>query len=182
MKKEAVRKQMLSLRKNMTEQERKEKDARIRSRLYDTACFRRAECFFPFVSYGTEVDTRMILQRLLDEGKKVAVPKVYGQDMEFYVIHSFRELEKGTMGILEPVTEERVVPSDGIMLLPGLAFDLEKNRFGYGGGYYDRYFEKYPCERVKKIALAYDFQVVEHLETEHFDRKADFIITDQRII
>lgn len=182
MKKEVVRKHMLSLRKNMTEQERKEKDACIRNRLYDTECFRCAECFFPFVSYGTEVDTQMILHRLLEMGKKVAVPRVQGQEMEFYVIRSFQDLEKGTMGILEPVTEERVVPSEGIMLLPGLAFDLKKNRLGYGGGYYDRYFEKYLCDNVKKIALAYDFQVVEQLETERFDRKADVIITDQRII
>lgn len=182
MTKEAVRKNMNLFRKNMTEQERKEKDALVRKRLSGLLAVKDAACFFPFVSYGTEVDTHHILQMLFAEGKKVAVPRVQGREMEFYVIRSFQDLEKGCMGILEPVTNERAVPEEGIMLIPGLAFDLEKNRIGYGGGYYDRYFEKYQCGQVKKIAIAYDFQVLEHIETESFDRKVDMIVTDKRVI
>lgn len=182
MTKEAVRKSMRFFRKNMAEDERKEKDALIRKNLYGLAVFQNACYFFPFVSYGTEVDTQSIIRKLLEEGKQVAVPKVCGKEMDFYDIRSFDDLEKGPMGILEPVTNEIVEVKEGVMLIPGLAFDVSKRRVGYGGGYYDRYFERICCGQVTKIGIAYDFQVVDYLETEHFDRTVDLIVTEKRII
>ncbi|MBR1740275.1 MAG: 5-formyltetrahydrofolate cyclo-ligase [Lachnospiraceae bacterium] len=183
MTKEAVRKSMRFFRRNMAENERKEKDALIHSKLSELVVFRDASYFFPFVSYGTEVDTIAVLEGLLADGRKrVAVPRVHGKEMDFYFIRSLTDLKKGCMGILEPVTQERAVITEGIMLIPGLAFDEGKNRIGYGGGYYDRYLEKHGCERVIKIGIAYDFQVLERLEAKSYDKKVDMILTDRRII
>lgn len=183
MTKDDVRKRMRLLRKNMTEQERKEKDALILNKLFQLETFQKASCFFSFVSYGTEVDTRRLIQKLLEQKeKRVAVPKVEGREINFYYIRSFGDLDQGYMGILEPVTSEKAIPYEGIMLMPGLAFDLKKNRIGYGGGYYDRYLETHSHANMIKIALAYDFQVMEHLETKPNDQQVDMILTDLRTI
>lgn len=182
MKKETVRESMRFLRRNMTENERKEKDAAIRNRLYELDQFKNASIVFPFVSFGTEVDTVEIIKRLFGDGRKVAVPRVQGDEMDFYLISSMTGLERGTMGILEPVSDRKVKIEEGVMLLPGLAFDIKKNRAGYGGGYYDRYLAKHTCEGVYKIALAYDFQIVNDLEAEKHDKKPDMILTEKRVI
>jgi 5-formyltetrahydrofolate cyclo-ligase len=69
-----------------------------------------------------------------------------------------------------------------LMLLPGLAFDLGGNRIGYGAGYYDRYLSKHQKDHFLKVALAYDFQVYDHLEADEFDIRADLILTPTRLI
>ena len=68
------------------------------------------------------------------------------------------------------------------MLLPGLAFDLEGNRVGYGGGYYDRYLSRHDGAGLHTVAVAYDFQVVERLEAESFDKRPELIVTERRNI
>ena len=181
--KKSIRQQMKTLRKKMSEQERKEKDALIRLRLKELEEFQNARFFFPFVSYGTETDTiSLILELLKTKKKQVAVPRVDGQEMEFYFISSMEELKKNNMGILEPAAGEKAVIEEGVMLMPGLAFDLAKNRVGYGGGYYDRYLAGYDRGQFIKIAVAYDFQVLDRIEADEYDKKPDMIVTDRRII
>jgi 5-formyltetrahydrofolate cyclo-ligase len=85
-------------------------------------------------------------------------------------------------GISEPLPERRVVYEGALMILPGLAFDKSGARIGYGGGFYDRFLEKYPESASCKISLAYDFQVYDQLEIEDFDERVDGIITEKRII
>ena len=111
----------------------------------------------------------------------VAVPKVLGDEMEFFEIDSFSELEKGCMGILEPSTSKIVKPENAFMVLPGLAFDTEHARLGYGGGFYDKYISKYGVEKFMKVALCYDFQMQKKdaIESESNDIKVDMIITDK---
>ena len=68
------------------------------------------------------------------------------------------------------------------MLLPGLAFDWDRNRVGYGGGYYDRYLNRYDNTGLLTVAVAYDFQVVEKIEAQEHDRRPQMIITAVRVI
>ena len=182
MKKTAVRKSMRFFRNNMTENERKVKDAAIRERLYGLATFKDASFFFPFVSCGSEVDTVKIIEDVLKEGKKrVGVPKVCGDEMDFFFISSLNDLKKGCMGILEPVGGEKVRMEKGVLLMPGLGFDKEKNRVGYGGGFYDKYLGKYDHTEIFKLAVAYDFQVVDCIEDASVrDIKPDRILTETR--
>ena len=183
MTKQEAREQMKVLRQGLTAEQREERDKKIFARMLRLKMLQEAEWFFPFVSYGTEVDTMRMIQYALQETKlRVAVPRVRGKNMDFYEITSMNHLKKGYRGILEPDTDTLVEAKEGIMLLPGLAFDIEKNRVGYGGGYYDRYLAHYPCPDRITIAVAYDFQIVHKIETDAFDQCADWIITDQRII
>ena len=149
MTKQEAREKMKILRRELSGAEREKKDHAIAQRLFAFPAMQQAVCFFPFVSYGTEVDTRNIIKRVLAEGRlKIAVPKVQGTEMEFH---------------------------------PGLAFDREKNRVGYGGGYYDRYLERYGSRNLVTIALAYEFQIVDRIEAEEFDRRPQWLITENGI-
>lgn len=171
-------------RKAMTEKTRKEYDLAIMERLLQREEMKHATYFFPFVSYRTEVDTIALIQKVLSEqDKRVCVPKVQGEEMDFYEIHTMSDLKEGYQGILEPTTDT-VIPADsGVMLLPGLAFDLQRHRVGYGGGFYDRYLEKKAGEHLCTIAVAYDFQIVEEgILADAYDVSPDILLTEKRTI
>ena len=73
------------------------------------------------------------------------------------------------------------IPQDGLLVMPGLAFDVTLNRIGYGGGFYDRYLSEHMNDYYK-TAICFDYQVVESIQADEFDIKPDKIITDRRII
>lgn len=138
-----------------------------------------------YVSKGTEVDTRGLIQQLLAMGRPVCVPWFDGMKKE-YVASELRDfaldLMNGQFGILEPKPEAvRPVASDRIdvALVPGLAFDETGNRLGRGMGYFDRILQDL---RGVKIALAYDFQIVSEVPMEAHDAIVDFIVTEKRVI
>lgn len=138
-----------------------------------------------YVSYNQEVKTDRIISHSLECGKKVYVPKVLkttsDKHMEFVRIHSVGELAPGYMGIYEPVSNEYTVLKQGLVVMPGIAFDDKKNRIGYGGGFYDRYL-KNNMSCFFKTAICFDYQIVEYIPNEPFDIKPDKIITEKRII
>lgn len=185
MTKEEAREIMKKLRRDMTEQERCRQNEEIRELLLADPVWRESSWFYPFVSYGTEVDTRELIRGLLEEQKQghrihVAVPRVAGKEMDFYEIHDMTELQSGYHGILEPAEYcPKVEATEGIMLLPGLAFDREGHRVGYGGGYYDRYLARFGGPSLHLYAVAYDFQIVDHIEAGKHDIPPHRIITSQ---
>lgn len=182
MTKKEAREQMKLLRGELSDEMRKQKDAAIRKAVLHFIKEQDKSWFYPFASYRTEADTMELIRIVLEEGRmQVAVPKVVGKEMEFYVIHSMDDLKAGYQGIPEPVTKESVIAGDGIMLLPGLAFDKNKNRVGYGGGFYDRYLSRYDSQKLVTAAVAYDFQVTEQITAEKFDYRPQWIITDKEI-
>lgn len=140
-----------------------------------------ADVVLAYVSFSSEVDTHFLIQHALKNGKKVAVPKVFdNNEMRFFYINSLEELKPGAFGILEPEPVSEMIIDNNkkyVILLPGVAFDGDKNRLGYGGGYYDRYLAKYPF--IYKIMLAYELEKVEDkLPTNEYDVKSDIIITE----
>lgn len=185
MEKSVLRKEMKMLRKAVDENERIERDKKIFENLIKLDSFKRSNWFYVYVSYGTEADTKNLIRYLFELKKErkihVAVPKVLGDEMEFFEINSFSELEKGCMGILEPTTDNKVKPENAFMVLPGLAFDTEHKRLGYGGGFYDKYLSKYGADRFVKVAVCYDFQMQTKgaIESEKNDIEVDMIVTDK---
>ena len=102
--------------------------------------------------------------------------------MEFVRIQSLdHDLQDGYMGIKKPVSDDYEIPQDGLLVMPGLAFDVTLNRIGYGGGFYDRYLVK-NGDRYYKTAICFDYQVLDDIPAEEFDIRPDMIITDKRII
>lgn len=186
--KRKLRTSMLQLRDALTIEERREKSAEITKRILAQAEYQNADNILLFASYKSEVDTLELLHHALAEGKAVYFPKVQGSEMEFYRIFSEEDLREGYRGIREPEAGEnlRYIPTPGeksLVLVPGVVFDLEGNRIGYGGGYYDRFLGNLGSRKVTvcKMAAAFECQLLkkEHLEAEPFDVPIDIIITEE---
>ena len=165
----------------MTREDMFSKSLLIFEQLITVPEYKKAEKIFTYVSMNNEVDTIMLIDYSLSMDKRVFVPKVFGKDMFFYEISDISELSPGYCGIYEPDTDgkEPDYSKTGFMCMPGVAFDKEYNRIGYGGGFYDRYLSGE--NKFYKAALAYEFQFVEHIRTEHVDVKPDMIVTEDNI-
>lgn len=133
-----------------------------------------------YMSTGNEIDTSDIIRFCLENGKRVAAPRVEGEAMEFYYFEDASELQQGAFDIWEPTGTERVTDEESLMIMPGVAFDLNCNRIGYGNGYYDRYLSLHP--KMTTIALAYEFQIVGKIKQEIHDVRPEMIVTESRVI
>ena len=141
--------------------------------------FREATDIYCYIDFGGEVGTRPLIMEAWKLGKTVWVPKVHGKTMDFYDIHSFDELKPGAYGIPEPEDGIPAKAEDGLMIMPGVAFDTARNRVGYGGGYYDRYLEAHP--HLHTLALAFDMQVLFEVPAEAQDIKPQILVTETNI-
>lgn len=140
-----------------------------------TKQYAEAKSVYGYLPYNQEVRTVPILQRALDDGKRVAVPKVYGDEMRFIYITGFDGLENSDMGIPEPVDDGPVADDPAaLVLMPGLAFDSQGHRIGYGGGFYDKFLAAEPNHPT--VALCYDFQMMPQLQTDEFDIPVDLVL------
>ena len=130
-----------------------------------------------FASFNSEINLWPVIEKLCWT-KKVCLPRVEGNDMNFYYIQSQDDLEQSKFGILEPKVEcEKACKSSiDIIIVPMLAFDLNLFRIGYGGGYYDRYLQDYDGYA---LGLAYSFQCVDTIPIEDHDVKCDAIMTEK---
>ena len=163
----------------------------IVNRYLDSEYFKKSDIIFAYSSMKDEIPTKRIIQTALDSGKRVALPKVVssvsdGAMMEFLLVDGDTLYDRGVYGIMEPECGERVSPDEGDgrieILIPGLCFDLAKNRIGYGGGYYDRYLAQFDRKRFHVTALAYEYQIFEDVPAKEYDGKVDLVITENRWI
>lgn len=133
--------------------------------------------FFIYRSFNNEVDTNRLINHFLNENKVISFPVITGENMVAGEPLSDRET-LSMFKTVEPSCYEEVKNVD-VCFLPLLACDKNKNRLGYGKGYYDRFLASHPC---LKIGLAYSFQVVEGIERKPWDIPLDIIVTDTQII
>lgn len=180
--KSSLRSNYLAVRATITPENKDLSDAAIFSQLYEFPIFDDARLVLSYVSFGPEVDTRILIDGLLVEGRRVAVPRVNraAHAMTFHEIASLDELEPGTMGILEPAPDVPAVSVremvGSVCLVPGLVFDGAGHRVGYGGGYYDRFLAFYPGN---KIGLARVTQLSSNpLPVAEFDVPVDFLVSE----
>lgn len=133
-----------------------------------------------YMPTGNEIDTTEIIRYCKENGKRLAAPRVNGNTMEFYYFTDETDMEQGAYDIWEPTGTEAVEDEESLVIMPGVAFDLSCNRIGYGKGYYDRYLSAHP--HMKKVALAYDFQIVGRIKREVHDVRPDVVVTESRVI
>ena len=133
-----------------------------------------------YMSTGNEIDTTEIIRYCKENGKRLAAPRVNGDTMEFYYFTDETDMKQGAYDIWEPTGTEAVEDEESLVIMPGVAFDLSCNRIGYGKGYYDRYLSAHP--HMKKVALAYDFQIVGRIKREVHDVRPDVVVTESRVI
>ena len=176
--KTTLRKEMQTLRREISREKAEESERICIEHLRQSDIYRNHEWVYPYISYQKEMPTLRLIEKMKEDGKRIAVPKVMGEEMAFYEITSLLDCKPACMGILEPVEGKKMVTEPGLMLMPGLAFDSHGGRMGYGGGYYDKYLSRYPYHRT--VAWAYDFQIIDQVPMKEHDRRVDYIITPEK--
>ena len=137
--------------------------------------YRAAQTVYAYLPYNQEVRTWKIIERAWADGKRVAVPKVYGDEMKFLYLEDFSHIAPGGWDIPEPTFDAPVAEdAAALVLMPGLAFDPAGHRVGYGGGFYDKYLEAHPGHTL--VALCYPFQYFEKLDVEAHDIPVNRVI------
>ena len=175
MNKQELRRTIRERKRAMTEEEIVERSNALAEKFYNTPAYQAASTIYGYLPYNHEVRTVPMLQRALDEGKRVAVPKVYGEEMRFIYLEDLTQVSKGYAGIPEPIADAPVAEDkQALVLMPGLAFDPQGHRIGYGGGFYDKFLAKEPHHPT--LALCYEFQMQAHLDTEEFDIPVDTVL------
>ncbi|MBS6643666.1 MAG: 5-formyltetrahydrofolate cyclo-ligase [Clostridiaceae bacterium] len=171
-----IRSYIREKRKNISPEEEKLQNEIIFKKLSVKEELLTASCVYCYMDMKHEAGTGRIMEFLRGLGIRTAVPRVEVEQIKFYFVHSSTDLVKGCMGILEPGPGcELAGTLYAPVIVPGVAFDRENNRLGYGGGYYDRFFELEPDHH--KIGICFDFQMMDTLPAEPFDRKMDEVVT-----
>lgn len=168
---------------------------KILDRLQNLSCYQEADILFAYMDMPGEVKMRDLIRRSWEEGKTVAVPKIVVPDapgtdhrltaarMCFLRIDSFEDLREGMMHIQEP-DPERCECLDqeekALIIMPGVAFDTDRHRIGYGGGFYDRYLAMHPDHPT--VAAAYEFQIFDKIPSEQQDIRPQLLVTEERIL
>jgi len=184
MSKDSIRKTILAGLASLDGKERSQIESTFYERLFSTDLWKKAESIGVTVSKGTEWETRPIIEEAWKEEKKVSVPKSIHKtrELHFYQLEDYNQLEVGYYDLEEPVPEKtnRTEIADiDLLIVPGVAFNKEGYRIGFGGGYYDRFLKDFSNETV---SLAHTNQLREDLPIEEYDLPVDKIITEQGII
>ena len=175
MNKKELRDAIRAKKRAMTPEEIEERSAQLGELLAGSPAYREADTIYGYLPYNQEVRTVPMLEQALRDGKRVAVPKVYGDEMKFLYLDDLTKVSKGYAGIPEPIADEPVADDKAaLVLMPGLAFDPEGHRIGYGGGFYDKFLAAEPNHPT--LALCYEFQMLPELHTEEHDIPVDTVL------
>ena len=210
MQKKEIRDAVTAKKQKLSKEQVERFSAALLARFCTLPEYQEAECIYAYMSFNEEVLTMPIIERAWADGKRVAVPKTYASGkkkndkgkivpdfMEFIYINSPDDCTKGYMGIPEPadhicgidetgrfdLTRARIAKESKVLLLmPGLAFDRQMNRIGYGGGFYDKYLHHHKEVQFTKVALCFGFQLYDHIPTKGHDEKMDLILTPDEVL
>ena len=175
MDKKQLRRAIRERKRAMSPAEIEEKSRILGEKLAASEAYRQAKTIYGYLPYNQEVRTVPMLQSALQDGKRVAVPNVYGDEMKFIYLDDLSRVMKGYAGIPEPIDDGPIADDPtALVLMPGLAFDPQGHRIGYGGGFYDRFLASEPGHPT--LALCYDFQMLPQLQTEKFDIPVDTVL------
>lgn len=186
--KKETRSLVLKRRRALSQEETEEKSRDICKSVIEHPWFGEADIILLYMDYNHEVMTGQMIEAAWSMGKCVGLPKVHGDHMEYYRVDSYEQLIPGTFGIMEPkegllrleiAKDDNETKTKVLAVMPGVAFDRKLDRIGYGGGYYDRYYEK--RTKIRKIAVAFELQLVPFIEAEQFDLRPDLLVTEKQL-
>lgn len=185
--KKEIRDNMREFRNNLSPEAKAKKDKNILKNILKLSVYKKAKTVLCYMSTQKEIDTKELIKKAWKDGKKVALPKCKDSDkkskalsnqLDFYYINSFDELSKQSFGLLEPIEEccEKVTNFDeSICIIPGFCFDKYGYRIGYGGGYYDRFLQRYTGA---KIGVVYKECMFKKLKYGRYDIPTNFVVND----
>lgn len=181
--KKIIRKEMIKKRMQLTRTELIEKSQLITEHLIGLNLLKENMNVFLYMDFRNEVMTQFILAYLKEINAHIILPKTHINDhsMTLHHIQDMEKLQLTKYGILEPTNETEIdVSQIDLILIPGVAFDKNGYRLGYGGGFYDRLLPHFKEKPV--IALAFDLQVIKVVPREAHDRKVSMLLTESTII
>jgi 5-formyltetrahydrofolate cyclo-ligase len=183
--KDVLRRQGIALLKEIAETDREHLSETISQHLFRTKWWKNASIIGVTVAKSFELNTEYIINKAWSEKKIVCVPKCFPKQdkrMVYYRIQNFNQLEEAHFGLLEPNPDETVpvnAKDIDLLLVPGVLFSKDGYRIGFGGGYFDRFLQKY---QLLTVALAYSQQIVDELPFDQHDLPVQHIITEKGII
>lgn len=176
MEKSELRKRIAAQKRQLTPAQIAHASEELARQLAAHPLYREAKSLYGYLSYNQEVLTPPILAQAQRDGKRVAVPKIFGDEMKFLWLDDLTAIAPGAYNIPEPIADEPAADDEtALVLMPGIAFDPEGHRCGYGGGFYDKYLAAH--DQHPTLALCYGFQMLRHLDTDAHDIPVDFVLS-----
>lgn len=181
MEKKEIRKYVLQRRRELREEDCIKKSQCICEKILEMESFQKADWIYVYMDFNKEVSTRCLIETAWQMGKRVAAPKVFGEQMRYFEIQSYEDVMPGYFGVPEPVSEEKEAwCEEALLIVPGVGFDEKRHRCGYGKGFYDRYLSVHT--RHKTVAVAFEFQIVDAVPAAPHDIFPEILVTEERII
>ncbi len=146
--------------------------------------FKASQNMMVYIPFRDEVDIREVIETAWLSKKNILVPKTEKKRkwMDLYKIDSWKDLELGNYQLSEPVILNKTpfpIEKIELVLVPGVGFDVHGFRLGYGGGYYDRFFDRFTL-LPNRIGIGYDFQMLEEIPISEHDYQMNEVITENR--
>ena len=181
--KSELRKKIRRQREEMPPKQKALLDKLVLKNILKLRQYKANDTILTYVSTKIEVDTFGLIRQALKDGKRVAVPRCIdnSREMDLYYITSLNQLEPRTFGVLEPIKEQCEILKDyskGLCIIPGLVFDFDGYRLGYGKGYYDRFLSRFGGDTA---GVCYSSCVQWNLLHGFYDRRADLLVTEKYI-
>lgn len=168
MTKNEIRRLMMDLRLKQTPKERKQRDQDLIKQIRNHPYYQEAQTVAIFYPMKGEIG----LLDLLTDDKTFLFPRVRGKELDFYPYHKFMVFHKSTFGVMEPSNQEEKYEGDyDLVIVPALAISKEKDRIGYGKGFYDQFILSNNIKHT--LGVIYDFQELDHMDVSSFDQKLD---------
>ena len=188
--KKEMRRRIRALRESLSEEEQALRSEQVIARLMAMAIamadkVASRHVFALYYPTRNEVDVRPLVKELWRRNKTVLFPRISPVTnlMEFRQVHSFDDFTVGPFKLMEPAESCPICAPEliEVVIVPGVAFDLQGYRIGFGGGYYDRFLPVLKQGAVK-IAPVFEFQIVEDLPHEAHDQKVDWLVSEAQLI
>jgi 5-formyltetrahydrofolate cyclo-ligase len=187
--KKLLRQEVASHRKNENRESVERKSIEITRKVVNSEFFINSGTIMCYMDFNNEVMTKYIISHCFENGKRVILPLVDTINGERKIVpYEIMDLETdvapGVFGILEPKKDSAKIcdPEEiDLVIVPGVAFDINKNRLGYGAGFYDRFLKSVKPD-CAKVGIAFEFQIFEAVPVEEHDIPLDFVITEERIL
>lgn len=184
MEKEALRQKAITDLKEISSDEKEIIEKKLTENVINSNLWKNSKIIGLTLSQNFEWDTKELIKIAWRHGKQVALPKCFPEEKElnFYIVNSFDQLENVYMHLLEPknIESQKIDKNDiDALVVPGILFDSNGYRIGFGGGYYDRFLTDF---ENKKFSLCINCQIVNELPIDVFDIPVDFLVTETGII
>ena len=178
--KKELRQKMLSKRNSLDKEQKEKWDDQLCEKLLEVIYKKQPGIVHTYLPMDSEINISPVIEELLKTGKTVVAPKALKQrKMQNLILQSLQELEEGIYGTRHPAMENEYQGTYDLIIIPGLAFDQQLNRLGYGSGYYDSFLVHQPG--AYKLGICYPFQLLETIPIEKHDSRIDNICLPGKI-